>query len=337
MKNQVYFIILFTAILFSSCRQNPYVVNVNDIEIDFSIKRIEKDLFEGDPSGLTARVENLKETDPDFMRILGYVINIGDPEETNWNNSMLLFVTDKQNVEVYKSVQDVFGGFSGLENDLEDAWKHYRYYFPDKAVPSVYTCLSGFNNSIIVGPDVIGISLDRYLGEDSRFYPMLGIYNYLRRNMVPEKIVPDCMYGWAAASWEMPDNGAADNRLLNHILHQGRLLYFTRLMMPELPDSLLFGFTGQQMQFCDNNEGQMWEYLIEHDLLFSTDQMVIKKLTDNAPFTTYFTSESPGRAANWIGFRIIESYMKRNPDKSLEDLMALNDLSRILEFSAYSP
>jgi hypothetical protein len=81
----------------------------------------------------------------------------------------------------------------------------------------------------------------------------------------------------------------------------------------------------------------MWEYLVEHDLLFSTDQMIIKKLTENAPFTTYFTNESPGRAANWIGYRIIESYMQRNSDRALSDLMSMSDLSRLLEFSAYSP
>ena len=57
----------------------------------------------------------------------------------------------------------------------------------------------------------------------------------------------------------------------------------------------------------------MWEYLVEHDMLFSTDPMLIKKLTGDAPFTSYFTSESPGRAANWIGFRIVESYMRKNP------------------------
>ena len=63
----------------------------------------------------------------------------------------------------------------------------------------------------------------------------------------------------------------------------------------------------------------MWQYLIEKDLLFSTDQLTIRKLTGEAPFTSYFTNESPGRAAVWIGFRIVESYMVKNPDISLEE------------------
>ena len=74
---------------------------------------------------------------------------------------------------------------------------------------------------------------------------------------------------------------------------------------------LIFGFTTDQMKFCRNNESQMWQYLIENNLLFSTDQFIIRKLTGEAPFTQYFSNESPGRAAVWLGFRIVESYMMR--------------------------
>ena len=76
-------------------------------------------------------------------------------------------------------------------------------------------------------------------------------------------------------------------------------------MLPDEPDEIIFGFATEEMEFCRNNELRMWQYLIEHDLLFSTEQFEITKLTDEAPFTAYFTKESPGRAANWIGFRII--------------------------------
>ena len=61
----------------------------------------------------------------------------------------------------------------------------------------------------------------------------------------------------------------------------------------KLTDELIFGFTADQMKFCRNNESQMWQYLIEHDLLFNTEQFTIRKLTGEAPFTSYFTNESP--------------------------------------------
>jgi hypothetical protein len=64
---------------------------------------------------------------------------------------------------------------------------------------------------------------------------------------------------------------------------------------------------------------------------------MIRKLTDEAPFTSYFTSESPGRAAVWLGFRIIEAYMMKNPEVSLEALMRETDIQWILEKAKYNP
>jgi hypothetical protein len=91
------------------------------------------------------------------------------------------------------------------------------------------------------------------------------------------------------------------------------------------------------MKFCRNNESQMWQYLIENDLLFNSDQLTIRKLTGEAPFTSYFTNESPGRAAVWLGFRIVESYMMKNPGVNLGDLMKNTDIQGLLEKAKYNP
>jgi uncharacterized protein YjaZ len=108
-------------------------------------------------------------------------------------------------------------------------------------------------------------------------------------------------------------------------------------MLPETDEEIIFGFTPDQLRFCRNNESQMWLYLIEHDLLFSTDQFTIRKLTGEAPFTSYFTKESPGRAVTWLGFRIVESYMKKNHGIPIEELMINTDIQSILEGSKYNP
>jgi uncharacterized protein YjaZ len=108
-------------------------------------------------------------------------------------------------------------------------------------------------------------------------------------------------------------------------------------MLSETVDEIIFGFTPDQMKFCKNNESQMWQYLIENDLLFKSDQFTIRKLTGEAPFTSYFTNESPGRAAVWLGFRIVESYMMKNPGINIEELMKDTDVQGILEKAKYSP
>jgi hypothetical protein len=108
-------------------------------------------------------------------------------------------------------------------------------------------------------------------------------------------------------------------------------------MLPEQPDSLIMGFTAEQMGFCLNNESRMWEYLVEEKVLFNTDRMTIQKFTGNGPFTGDFTRESPARAAVWLGWRMVEDYMRHNNRITLRDLMYENDYQKILTLSKYNP
>ncbi len=202
---------------------------------------------------------------------------------------------------------------------------------------SIYSCITGFNNSIIIGDSIIGIGLDRYLGADCEYYPRLEIYKYLSARMTPDYIVSDVMYGWAASEWDFDMLKYPADNVLSEMIHDGKLKYFEKCMLPETSDEIIFGFTTDQMKFCRNNESQMWQYLVENDMLFKTDQFVIRKLTGEAPFTSYFTNESPGRAAVWLGFRIVESYMMKNPGINIEELMKNTDIQEILEKSKYNP
>jgi len=115
------------------------------------------------------------------------------------------------------------------------------------------------------------------------------------------------------------------------------LYYFTDALLPEMADSLKIGFSPDQMKWCRNNESQMWTHLVEKKLLFETDPLVIKKLVGEAPNTYYFTPESPGRAAVWLGWQIVREFMRRNPDIPLSQLLAETDYQRILTGSKYHP
>lgn len=324
-------------LIITGCKRNPYKVNTSSIIADISIMRLEKDLFESDPAGLPASLPGLKKKYGNFLQLFSYVINAGNVNDTAFTGNLVNFVTDKLNYEVYEKVMQLYPAMGSYEEELEDAFRHYLYYFPGKPVPSVVTCITGFNNSIITGDSVIGIGLDRYMGRDSEYYPRLEIYQYMAARMNPYNIVPDCIYGWGASEWDYEDMDYSDDNVLTILIHEGKLKYFEKCMLPEVNDTIHFGFTASQMRFCMNNEQQMWQYLIEYDLLFSTDQFVVRKLTGNAPFTGYFTNESPGRAAIWIGFRIVESCMMKNRDMSLDDLMETKDIQGLLEKAKYNP
>jgi hypothetical protein len=330
-------LILLTSVSFISCRRNLYDIDVSGIKINVRIKRLEKDLFEISPGHIIDSLDILKARYDGFLKYFGYVINIGEPGDTSWIEGLVRFCTDKLNNELYQSTITAFPALDNLENGLSDAFRRYRYYFPSKPVPGLFTCITGFNNSIITGDSVLAIGLDKYLGPENDFYRQLRIYKYQLERMKPDNILPDCIYGWASSEWSLNNMHYRQENVLTDIIHEGKLIYFTKCLLPSVPDEKIMGFNPDQMKFCRNNEGLMWQYLVEHNILFSTDMLTRKKLTGEAPFTTYFTSESPGRAAVWTGFRIVESYMKRNRSVSLEKLMEKSDVQEILEKSMYRP
>ncbi|NLJ43016.1 MAG: hypothetical protein GX431_05105 [Bacteroidales bacterium] len=339
MKRKYMFVIAIPVVLIiiASCKRDPYRIRLSASGVNIEILRLEKDLFSLDPDEIAAKVPVLEQKYGTFFRLFGYVINAGEVNDPEFGNNLTAFCTDKQNNDVYRLTMDKYPDLNKVENDLESAFRHYIHYFPAKKVPAVYSCITGFNNSIITGDSVLGIGLDRYLGADCEYYPRLEIYRYMAAKMTPDYIVPDCMYGWAASEYDFKSMGYSADNVLTEIIHEGKLKYFEKCMLPDVSDEIIFGFTPSQMKFCRNNEDLMWQYLIENDLIFKTDQFTIRKLVGEAPFTSYFTNESPGKAAVWTGFRIVESYMNENRQETLESLMKNTNIQEILEKAKYNP
>jgi hypothetical protein len=321
----------------TACVRNPYEVNLSGIECDLTVRDLGREIFETPPHLLSDKADTLRLEYGNALKTYSAVIGLGDPADEQWKTAFILFATDLQNLALWDEVKKVWPSQELLEQGLENAFRHFKYYFPGKVIPEVITCISAFNNSIIVDDSLLMISLDRYLGSDSKYYPSLGIYDYQSRKMTPAYTVSDCMYAWASTEWDFRDFDYGTKNLLNTMLHEAKLVYFTKRMMPALADTVLFGFTGRQLSFCKEGEGLIWEYLVSNDLLFSTDSFMIRKFTGEAPFTSYFTEDSPGRAVVWTGFRIIERFMRNNPDVTLQELMEMSDCQAILTGAKYKP
>ena len=84
---------------------------------------------------------------------------------------VLSFCTDRQNNMVYADVERAFPSLDGLRSDLEGRVSPLSLLFSRKIVPKIYSCVTGFNTSLIIGDSVVGISPDRYLGRDTVLSP----------------------------------------------------------------------------------------------------------------------------------------------------------------------
>jgi hypothetical protein len=180
---------------------------------------------------------------------------------------------------------------------------------------------------------VVGIGLDRFLGDTCVVYDQLDFPKYQQHNMRPARIPMVCLQSWVDS--EYPAEDALNANFLQQMIREGKLLYVTQKCFPKAADTLLFGFTRSQLQWCEKNEATMWEYLLENQLLYINHQFTIQKFVGEAPFTSAFTPEAPGRAVNWLAFRMVKSYMKKNK-ATMPELMAC-EAQTLLKEARYNP
>jgi len=318
-----------------SCNNDKLKIDVSDIDIDISVNRLDSSLFAIDSAITWEDVASLSEHYGIFWDIYTMkIIGIGMPNSIDFITVLNKFKNDITIEEAYNSSKDIYNDFSFIKAELELSFKHYKYYYPNATIPEIYTYIGGFNQSIVTDDGLIGIGLDKYLGSNSPFYSMLNTPNYLRKTLNKDNIVVDCMRAWALMEFEFTNT---QNRLINNMLYNGKILHFVNAMLPDYPDSAIIQYTDNQIKWCNNSEKEMWIYLIENKLLFSSEYKNQIHFINPAPYTTAFSDNSPGRTGIWIGWQIVKKYMDKNPNVSLNDLMKEDDYQKILNLSKYNP
>jgi hypothetical protein len=318
-----------------SCRDNRFRINVSAIKDEIPVVRYENELFARGPQPDSVSLAGLHARYPEFTDLFSYrIVRIGTLNDTTGRRMIHEFLTDSAIRLSRQKIEKLYPDQSAFEKELVRAFKHFRYYFPEKPVPVIYTCISGFNEPVFISGKMLGISLDKYLGPGCEFYSLLGIPQYKQRKMKPEMIAGDVIQAWVKSVFPISREATT---LCDNMVYEGKILCFMQALSPEMADTLLFEFSPGQLQWCKTNESQMWNYLIEHQLLFSTRQMDIVRYINDGPTTNGFPAESPGRTGTWLGWNIVRHYMKRHPEVTLPELMKNDHYQDILNASGYAP
>jgi gliding motility-associated lipoprotein GldB len=324
-------------LLLNACKkENKFEkVDISNIQINQKLYRFDKELFSISPDSLQDKVPYLIKKYDGFLELFSnQIIRIGSPYEKDFAERLNAFVTDYVVRKTYEYSEKKFSDFTPIYNDINKAFRYYKYYFPDKNIPDIYTFISGFNIAIATDSNLLGIGLDFYLGKDFEFYPQLALPNYIIRKMEPYMILPDAMRGWL--SMEFPPDDSV-NTLLANMIYGGKIQYLMEAILPFVDDTVKFCYTKEQLEWCKENEEPMWTYLVDKKLLYKTDRLIIKKFVDEAPFTVPFGRKSPPKTGIWIGYRIVSRFMEKHPEITLQQLMAEKNYQKILVMSAYRP
>ena len=105
-------------------------------------------------------------------------------------------------------------------------------------------------------------------------------------------------------------------------------------ILPNKSDAIKMGYTEEELSWCENSEVNIWEILINEELLYSKDQKKIAQFTTNGPFTKGLPEESPSMVGVWMGWQMVRDYVAEN-DVSVLDLLAEKNVRKILK--SYNP
>lgn len=231
------------------------------------------------------------------------------------------------------TAQELFANVDSLQEALNTGFSRLHFLYPEWEIPTLYLFVSGFNSSVMYYEDIMGVGVDMYLGSDYPYYNQV-VYDYQKQTMRKACVAGDVLSMYLA--YHISYNSKY-NRLLEQMIFRGKQLFLLAQLLPNEPVWEVIGYSKEQWDWCEQYEQAIWNRIMQKRDLFKTESNVLSSYMNDGPFTAEVTQDSPGRLGVWVGWRIVDSYMRNNKDVTLRELMNENDAQKILEQSYYKP
>ncbi len=200
----LYIIIFF--LLLSSCelKIKPFEDEEEKIEIEVCrYDRLESlYLTTGDFSAL----QQMNTDYPIQTRtLLENILRLGEVNDLEINKRFLTFFQDTTLQDLISDAEAEYANMDDINKSLSKAFNWLRKNIPEIPIPQIYAQITALDQSIVIGEQSIGISLDKYLGED---YPLYKRYNYSEAqlsSMTRKNIVPDCINFYLLSLYPLSD------------------------------------------------------------------------------------------------------------------------------------
>src|SRR4028119_2092731 len=330
---------LLFIIMISSCTDRN-IPNVSGIKVDLQLQRFDKDFFSVDTNHIDKSLQQLHQKYPSFLQ--DFVFNIlALPAQPD--SSLVVEQEVKAFIRSYISLKTssdkLFTDLNPLENDITKGLQFVKYYFPSYQLPTKLITFIGPINSYgnILTTDALAVGLQLYMGKDFSLYQSEAgqeLYPaYISRRFDKEYIPVNCIK--TIIDDIFPDKNAG-RALVEQMVQAGKRLYVLDQLMPAASDTIKTGYTQKQLEGCYANEGTIWSFFVQNDLLFTADPSLTKDYMNDAPQTQAFGKDSPGFIGQFTGWQIVKKGMAKNEKVSLNQLLQTNPKT-IFDQAKYKP
>ena len=332
MKLRISLLVILISMLFASCGISTGKGTEQKGE-EISVLRYDKLLNEYVRSNSFSAMQKLTMDYRQPTKILiEDVLAIGTVKDDTIFQRLQKFYSDTTLVRLVSDVEAKFPNLDEVEKGLNKGFRKLKKEVPGTKVPFVYSQISAFNESIILVDTLLGISLDKYMGEDYPLYKRF-YYDYQCRSMRPERIVPDCFSFYLLSRYDMDYHEGTC--LIDLMIHSGKINYVVQNLLDYDNIGEAMGYSKEENDWCRENEKAIWDYICSNDHLHARDPMVFRYYMKPAPAVEMLGCQAPALIGIWLGARIVASYMKKHKDMKLKDLLEFTDYHTMLSESDY--
>lgn len=327
-------------LFFTACTNNDNRPDISAITVSTEIERFDLDYFALDSNRLAQGMKTLQAKYPYFINdFTANILGAGPVSDSN----QVLPIINRQFFTTYYPVAELLKkdlkNLGDTEKELNQAFRYLTYYFPDYKIPRLIAYLGPFDApGVALTDSAIAIGLQLYAGMDFPFYTSQQgqelFPTYISRRFEKAYIPSNVM---KAVLMDLYPDRSGTMPLLEKMIEQGKYWWLSKQLLPDAADSLITGFTGSQLEFCEKNEGLIWNMFLQSEYLYTTDPSIQKIYIGEAPGTQGLPPAAPGNIGQWIGMRIVSAYIEQQ-DKNLQPrkLMQLSP-REILDGSKYKP
>lgn len=333
MIRKIIFILVVCLAALSSCQLDGKSSKATDVNI--KVARYDRLQFEYVTMNSLSALQKMNTDYPQVTKLLiEDVLAIGEVDDNMINDRMLEYYSDSTLLILMQDAEEKFKDLSDIEERLTKGFKRLKKEVPSLVVPHFYAQISALNQSVVVSDSILGFSIDKYMGADYPLYKRF-YYDYQCRSMESERIVPDCFTFYLLS--EYPLAWQPGRTLLDMIMHRGKINWVVAHILGYESFEKEMGYSEKEVEWCKKNKAALWKTMVENGHLYATDPLIVRTYIRKDPFISIMGEQTPASIGVWMGILLVDEYMKKHPDVSINELLSKTDYHQMLSEVDFKP
>lgn len=324
MDYKIFFCLILGFGMFYSCSNNPLDVSPENKNLGIHFVNLDSIFIHTSQGQLNQTISSqnlLPEQVLDYE--LGYCLNVGKLTDIGTDARIKEFVSEPFINRVEKRIAEKFPNLNEIRSKLNNGFLHLNHHFPKGKIPKNIVFMNSlFASNVFATENEIAIGLERYLGAKTdviQELPEQEFFQWIKDGMRKEFLERDVLTAWILTHY-IPES---KQNTADAIIRWGKIIYLTEAAFPQEEKNIIIRYSKKDYDWAVKNEYSFWKYLVDEKLLFSENERDQANFLNDSPFTVGLPEKGPDRLGQFLGWRMIQSYMEQFPETTLEELIKM--------------